>query len=167
MPTVRHGMNAVEIGPLVAEALAARPYVRPRYRALFERLFAELWDTGDVLRQMRKSELPFDFFAERLGGRTERQALEVLINRISSGVYRAAGRLDEERLRNRGRPSLYSHAKCVSDTFYSCAKGRRMNGKIVRLEDRTDFPLPGCKADWCACSWRPLLPREMRELGLE
>lgn len=167
MPIVRHGQTVVEIGPLVAEALAARSYVRPQHHALFERLFADLWDTGDVLRQMRKGDLPFDFFAERLDGRTERQALEVLINRISSGVYRAASRMAEEGWRSDGFMAPYSHAKCISDTAYCCAKGRRMNGKIVRLEERTAFPLPGCKADWCSCLWRVLLPREMRELGLE
>ena len=69
--------------------------------------------------------------------------------------------MDEERLLTYGHPLRYTHAKCNAATAYTCAKARHLDNKIVLLADRTEFPLAGCNADWCACGWRYLMPREM------
>jgi hypothetical protein len=156
---VRHGMHDIDVAPLLVEALNALPFIRPLHAPLFQRLFIQNWDTGIAERLILNQQLPKDFFSD-IGGYSEQEALGAIVKRVTFGIFREANAREIERHRTRG---YFTHAKCFAAPSYTCRPACAMDGVIATLDSLTTFPLPECDADWCACSWRFLLPREAIE----
>lgn len=153
---VRHGDVEIDAAPHLAEAFRALRLINPAHFDLFAAFFRDHWNTGVIERTMIKAGLPDDFFLE-IDGYSEREAIQAIAVRAFHNIVREAAKTRETELRSYGH-FRYTQARCVSDGHGSCAEARRLHGKVVELNRRSDFPLAGCKSDWCSCSWSYVLP---------
>lgn len=155
MLLVRHGDVELDAEPFLKEALTALPFVNPVHYGLFAKFFLEHWGTGELDRVMRKSGLPTDFFVE-MSGRTPRQAIQAIEHRARCNIIRQAKATRQAVLLSHPVSMRYwQTVRCVADTSHCCRLGKKTHGKVVPFADRTEFPRPGCPAEWCPCMWEP------------
>ena len=42
----------------------------------------------------------------------------------------------------------------------TCDKAKRLRGKVYRIEEVPELPLPGCDSPYCRCTYQPIIHRK-------
>lgn len=154
---VEMGDHTIDAEEFVTEAFEALPFLAPAYRQAFREIFmAEAGQPAQIVRRMLKL-APEDELLCNLGERDADDALYAITGRIHANVYRRWRKLTEQSMKDAGS-FRYKEAKCSIDEDVACSEACSLNGLVVPLDQRCDFPLPNCRQDACHCEWELIYP---------
>ncbi len=167
------------IGPEVAEAIAALKLIRPEYAEWFTARLREVWDAGSPgykiarhgtpLSKEQKTELGLK------GQSVSQEAWDALtdkgrIDAVEScnDMFRRIRSNHSRRMRLAGIARLADRRSWIRHMVLpSCAAAARITGIVLPISEMILFPLPTCNRAYCNCSWQQLSDRDLARLKIK